>query len=95
MYEMENISFQEIESGNRLQQLAVEIITFDRQAKITAVSCAIEIGERLLEANGTLSHMENGERGSRKTLITASPPPITSCGYTRSTGTIKEACLRH
>ena len=56
MYEMENISFQEIESGNRLQQLAVEIITFDRQAKITAVSCAIEIGERLLEAKDLVPH---------------------------------------
>ncbi len=60
MYEMENISFQEIESGNRLQQLAVEIITFDRQAKITAVSCAIEIGERLLEAKDLVPHGEWG-----------------------------------
>lgn len=60
MYEMENISFQEIESGNRLQQLAVEIITFDRQAKITAVSCAIEIGERLLEAKDFVPHGEWG-----------------------------------
>lgn len=61
MYEMENISFQEIESGNRLQQLAVEIITFDRQAKITAVSCAIEIGERLLEAKDLVPHGEWGK----------------------------------
>lgn len=60
MYEMENISFQEIESGNRLQQLAVEIITFDRQAKITAVSCAIEIGECLLEAKDLVPHGEWG-----------------------------------
>ena len=58
---MENISFQEIESGNRLQQLAVEIITFDRQAKITAVSCAIEIGERLLEAKDLVPHGEWGK----------------------------------
>lgn len=58
MYEVENMdfkeiaemSFEEMESETRLQQLAVEIVTFDRQAKITAVSCAIEIGERLLEA---------------------------------------------
>lgn len=61
MYEMENISFEEIESGNRLQQLAVEIITFDRQAKITAVSCAIEIGERLLEAKDLVPHGEWGK----------------------------------
>lgn len=61
MYEMENISFQEIESGNRLQQLAVEIITFDRQAKITAVSCAIEIGERLLEVKDLVPHGEWGK----------------------------------
>lgn len=61
MYEMENISFEEIESGNRLQQLAVEIITFDRQAKITAVSCAIEIGERLLEAKELVLHGEWGK----------------------------------
>ena len=60
MYEMENISFQEIESGNRLQQLAVEIITFDRQAKITAVSCAIEIGERLLGAKDLVPQGEWG-----------------------------------
>lgn len=61
MYEMENISFEEIESETRLQQLAVEIITFDRQAKITAVSCAIEIGERLLEAKDLVSHGEWGK----------------------------------
>lgn len=61
MYEMENINFEEIESGNRLQQLAVEIITFDRQAKITAVSCAIEIGERLLEAKDLVPHGEWGK----------------------------------
>ena len=61
MYEMENISFEEIESGNRLQKLAVEIITFDRQAKITAVSCAIEIGERLLEAKDLVPHGEWGK----------------------------------
>lgn len=61
MYEMENISFEEIESETRLQQLAVEIITFDRQAKITAVSCAIEIGERLLEAKDLVPHGEWGK----------------------------------
>lgn len=60
MYEMENISFEEIESGTRLQQLAVEIITFDRQAKVTAVSCAIEIGKRLLEAKDLVPHGEWG-----------------------------------
>lgn len=94
MYEMENISFQEIESGNRLQQLAVEIITFDRQAKITAVSCAIEIGERLLEAKDLVPH---GEWGTwlKENVNIVSPPPTTSCGYTRSTGTIRAACLRH
>lgn len=61
MYEMENVSFEEIESSQRLQQLAVEIITFDRQAKITAVSCAIEIGERLLEAKDLVPHGEWGK----------------------------------
>ena len=61
MYEMENVSFEEIESSQRLQQLAVEIITFDRQAKITAVSCAIEIGERLLEAKELVPHGEWGK----------------------------------
>ena len=60
MYEMENVSFEEIESSQRLQQLAVEIITFDRQAKITAVSCAIEIGERLLEAKELVAHGDWG-----------------------------------
>lgn len=60
MYEVENMSFEEIESETRLQQLAVEIVTFDRQAKITAVSCAIEIGERLLEAKELVPHGEWG-----------------------------------
>lgn len=60
MYEIENMSFEEIESNQRLQQLAVEIITFDRQAKVTAVSCAIEIGERLLEAKDLVPHGEWG-----------------------------------
>ena len=68
MYEVENMdfeeiaemSFEEMESETRLQQLAVEIVTFDRQAKITAVSCAIEIGERLLEAKELVPHGEWG-----------------------------------
>lgn len=68
MYEVENVdfeeikevSFEEIESETRLKQLAVEIVTFDRQAKITAVSCAIEIGERLLEAKDLVPHGEWG-----------------------------------
>ena len=68
MYEVENMdfeeiaemSFEEMESETRLQQLAVEIVTFDRQAKITAVSCAIEIGERLLEAKDLVPHGEWG-----------------------------------
>lgn len=60
MYEIENMSFEEMESETRLQQLAVEIVTFDRQAKITAVSCAIEIGERLLEAKDLVPHGEWG-----------------------------------
>ena len=68
MYEVENVdfeeikevSFEEMESETRLQQLAVEIVTFDRQAKITAVSCAIEIGERLLEAKELVPHGEWG-----------------------------------
>ena len=68
MYEIENMdfkeiaemSFEEMESETRLQQLAVEIVTFDRQAKITAVSCAIEIGERLLEAKELVPHGEWG-----------------------------------
>ena len=61
MYEMENVSFEEIESSQRLQQLAVEIIAYDRQAKITAVSCAIEIGKRLLEAKDLVPHGEWGK----------------------------------
>lgn len=60
MYEIENMSFEEIEAKGRLEQLAVEIVTFDRQAKITAVSCAIEIGERLLEAKDLVPHGEWG-----------------------------------
>lgn len=68
MYEAENMnfeeiaemSFEELESETRLQQLAVEIVTFDRQAKITAVSCAIEIGKRLLEAKDLVPHGEWG-----------------------------------
>lgn len=60
MYEIENMSFEEIEAKGRLEQLAVEIVTFDRQAKITAVSCAIEIGERLLEAKELVPHGEWG-----------------------------------
>lgn len=68
MYEVENMdfkeiaemSFEEMESETRLQQLAVEIVTFDRQAKITAVSCAIEIGERLLEAKELVPRGEWG-----------------------------------
>lgn len=60
MYEIENMSFEEIEAKGRLEQLAVEIVTFDRQAKITAVSCAIEIGKRLMEAKDLVSHGEWG-----------------------------------
>lgn len=66
MYEVENMSFEEIESETRLQQLAVEIVTFDRQAKITAVSCAIEIGERLLEAKELVPHGEWGKLAEEK-----------------------------
>lgn len=58
--EITEMSFEEIKSEARLQQLAVEIVTFDRQAKITAVSCAIEIGERLLEAKDLVPHGEWG-----------------------------------
>lgn len=61
MYEIENMSFEEIEAKGRLEQLAVEIVTFDRQAKITAVSCAIEIGERLLEAKEPCSTWRVGK----------------------------------
>lgn len=58
--EITEMSFEELKSEARLQQLAVEIVTFDRQAKITAVSCAIEIGERLLEAKDLVPHGEWG-----------------------------------
>ena len=58
--EITEMSFEEIKSEARLRQLAVEIVTFDRQAKITAVSCAIEIGERLLEAKDLVPHGEWG-----------------------------------
>ena len=93
MYEMENVSFEEIESSQRLQQLAVEIITFDRQAKITAVSCAIEIGERLLEAKELVAHGD-WDGGSKKTSTTANLPPTTSCGCIGSMGATRGASSR-
>ena len=85
MYEMENISFEEIESGNRLQQLAVEIITFDRQAKITAVSCAIEIGERLLEAKELVPHGEWGKWLKENVNYSQSTANKEGCDHPRQT----------
>ena len=87
MYEMENVSFEEIEkSSQRLQQLAVRHHHFRPAGEDHGSSAAQSRSASACWRQRIWYRTESGASGSKKTSTTANLLPTTSCGWYREYG---------